>query len=94
MTYSAGLARIRDDGRQSTDRGQRTRDIVDGKYLHKAGRVTFEVARYDRTRPLVIGPTLAYSTYLGGSGQDVGSAIAVDASGDAYVTGSTWETES
>jgi hypothetical protein len=32
---------------------------------------------------------LLWSTYLGGSGQDLGSGIAVDAAGDAYVTGFT-----
>ena len=49
----------------------------------------FSVAEYDRRRALVIDPTLVYSTYLGGSGDDQGNAIAVDASGYAYVTGGT-----
>jgi uncharacterized protein (TIGR03437 family) len=35
------------------------------------------------------GNKLIYSTYLGGSGDDVAFAIAIDAAGDAYVAGAT-----
>ena len=35
------------------------------------------------------GSALVYSTYLGGSGDDEGYGIAVDAAGNAYVTGYT-----
>jgi CSLREA domain-containing protein len=35
------------------------------------------------------GTALVYSTYLGGPGDDLGNGIAVDAAGNAYVTGST-----
>jgi beta-propeller repeat-containing protein len=38
------------------------------------------------------GSALVYSTYLGGSGRDQGSSIAVDANGDAYVAGFTGST--
>ncbi len=51
--------------------------------------VGFEVAQYDRNQPLVIDPVLVYSTYLGGSDEEAGRGIAVDGSGNAYVTGFT-----
>ncbi len=35
------------------------------------------------------GSALVYSTYLGGGREDIGTGIAVDASGSAYVTGQT-----
>jgi hypothetical protein len=39
------------------------------------------------------GSTLVYGTYLGGTANDVGSAIAVDAAGNAYVIGQTESTD-
>jgi hypothetical protein len=65
------------------------KELIDGKYTLVGNRITFEVARYDKTRPLVIDPVLAYSTYLGGNSADEGYGIAVDASGNAYATGFT-----
>ena len=38
-------------------------------------------------RPLVIDPGLVYSTFLGGTGNEGGSSVAVDRQGNAYVVG-------
>jgi hypothetical protein len=59
-----------------------------------------------RTPPLVVacaalalpqldptGASLVYSTYLGGTAMDAGYAVAVDASGSAYVTGRTYSSD-
>jgi hypothetical protein len=39
------------------------------------------------------GSALVYSTYLGGSTRETGNGIAVDSSGNAYVSGGTWSTD-
>jgi len=66
------------------------RQPVSGQFvLEGNGQVGFALGAYDHTRPLVIDPILSYSTYLGGTGEDLGNGIAVDTAGDAYVTGYT-----
>jgi hypothetical protein len=57
-------------------------------------QVGFRLGGYDRSRPLVIDPVLSYSTYLGGSDQDIGYGIAADPNtGDALVTGITYSAD-
>lgn len=67
--------------------------IIPAGYLVKdKNQIAFQIAAYDRTKPLVIDPTLAFSTFLGGSGNDRGAGIAVDSAGNAYITGATFST--
>src|SRR5438132_8950302 len=64
------------------------RQTIAGGYVRKtAHQIGFRISAYDRRQPLVIDPAyLGYSTYLGGSMDDEGDGIAVDGSGNAYVT--------
>ncbi|MGO9088384.1 MAG: SBBP repeat-containing protein [Candidatus Sulfotelmatobacter sp.] len=69
-------------------KGQRT--PVGGAYvMTDPTHIAFQVADYDSNKPLVIDPALVYSTYLGGSGIDQATGIAVDTSGSVYVSGYT-----
>jgi Beta-propeller repeat len=68
------------------------RQNVDAQFVLKAdNQVSFALGNYDRARELVIDPSVsyAYSTYLGGSGDDEGFGTAVDGSDNAYITGQT-----
>jgi hypothetical protein len=65
------------------------RQPVTGRFVVTAGReVGFDIGRYDRSRALVIDPTIVYSTYLGGSLEEDASA-AVDPAGNVYLSGRT-----
>ena len=88
MATRAGDVRLQKPVLYQEVEGQR-QDIAGGYVLTAEQRVGFQVGAYDATRPLVIDPVLVYATYLGGSGDDFGFGIAVDAAGQAYVTGTT-----
>lgn len=68
--------------------GQRT--PIPGSYsLLDANHFGFQLAKYDSSKPVVIDPVLVYSTYLGGSGSEQASGIAVDSTGSLYIVGYT-----
>lgn len=57
--------------------------------LRSGGLVGFRLGSYDRRLPLVIDPSIVYSSFLGGAGSDVAIGVAIDGDGAAYVTGYT-----
>ena len=68
------------------------RHVVESRFMLAHGVARVALGSYDHRRVLVIDPALAYSTYLGGSGFEQGSGVAVDSAGNAYVGGSTSST--
>ena len=64
-----------------------TSGAFQGSNMTKLGESVF-IAKFNQA-----GSALVYCTYLGGSGTDDASAIALDAQGDAYVVGQTSSTD-
>ena len=64
------------------------------------GRIGYQVSGYDPGQQLVIDPTLVYSTFVGGTQDEVVPSpypgtvrMAVDSGGNAYVTGLTYSAD-
>src|SRR5262249_30866682 len=64
-----------------------------GGFSLSGQEVAFWIRDYDKARTLVIDPVVAYSTYLGGNVDDSAWGVTVDATGSAYVVGSTTSTD-
>lgn len=80
-----------------TERPPYSFQVIDGETVEvnssyqvfENGDVGYFIGDYDPAYPLVIDPYLEYSTLLGGTLEDYAMDIAVDSSGDVYVTGYT-----
>ena len=77
--------------------GAKRRKVAGNYALASGNRVTFTIAKYDQSLPLVIDPLfhplLTYSTFLGGTSDESGQGIAVDGNGNAFIAGSTTSTD-
>lgn len=72
---------------QNIEGGKRA---VQGSFVKRSdGRFGFSHAAYDRTRPLIIDPTISllYATYAGGIHNDEAFDLTLDAKGNAYLAG-------
>jgi Beta-propeller repeat len=88
LSTAAGEVRLEKPLAYQQSAGQ-LRTIAAGYALVAKDEVQFALGAYDKMTPLVIDPVLVYSTYLGGSGDDVGRGVVVDEAGNVYVAGST-----
>jgi len=91
LTTAAGEVRQRRPFLYQEEGGGR-REVAGGYVLGESGEVAFLVADYDATRPLVIDPSLLYSTRSGKCEAYTGILdVTADAAGNAYVVGfSPW----
>jgi hypothetical protein len=64
-------------------------EVAGGYRMLGQGKAAFTLASYDRSRPVVIDPTVDFTTFYGGNSADEPDAIAVDDAGNTYITGAT-----
>jgi Beta-propeller repeat/Abnormal spindle-like microcephaly-assoc'd, ASPM-SPD-2-Hydin len=71
----------------------RRREIAANYVERGTDLIGIQLGAYDSRQTLIIDPVLDYSTFLGGTGGQFPYSIAVDSSGNAYVTGDTNATD-
>lgn len=69
--------------------GGERRRVASHFVAKESGSVGVVLGALNPSRSLVIDPVLTYSTLLGGSADEFGRSVAVDARGDIYVAGGT-----
>jgi hypothetical protein len=89
VVTAAGGREIRLERPKAYQEFDGSRHAVEAQYVLGSGTTGFQLGAYNKQWPLIIDPTLVYSTYLGGNGDDYAGSIAVDAAGHAYVAGVT-----
>ena len=88
LTSAAGEMRLMSPVAYQERNG--VREPVKARFVvERENEVHLALGPYDRTRQLVIDPAILFSTYLGGSAEDEGQGLALDASGNVYITGQT-----
>lgn len=65
------------------------RRSVAGVWQVRGRHAAIALGGYDRTRPVIADPVFAFATYLGGSGYEYASSVAVGADDAIYVAGTT-----
>lgn len=95
-------ATLRDDGALRFDNGlvQKKpvafqsiggeRRPVDVAYALDGNRIRFVLGTYDSAHPLTIDPEITFSTFYGGTNDDIAYVVTVDDAGAAYVGGATY----
>jgi photosystem II stability/assembly factor-like uncharacterized protein len=65
------------------------REVNANFFIDRNGLIGVRLGDYDKREALIIDPVLSFSTYLGGHDDESVTAVAVDNSGNVYITGTT-----
>ena len=66
------------------------RIFIDVKYKQNGEKeIGFSVGNYDPNYKLIIDPILSWNTFVGGAGDEYGTGLAIDGSGNIYIAGQT-----
>lgn len=90
LHFSYTYGELRDDAPWVyQDAGRGEVHPYDASWMMDGNTLSFSIAEYDRSRPLVIDPFLQWSTFMGGTLSDYARDVALGKDGDIYTCGYT-----
>ncbi len=72
--------------------GATSQNVIDCKYVLEDNVISFKVKDYDRTKPLIIDPTIIFSTFTGSTADNWGYTATPGADGSFYAGGISFGT--
>jgi len=85
IQFSNTLGRMEEDAPKSFVE----RKVISSSFIRKGNIYGFKVGTYNKSKDLLIDPSLAWGTYLGSSAEDWATGVSTDASGNVYILGET-----
>jgi Beta-propeller repeat/Abnormal spindle-like microcephaly-assoc'd, ASPM-SPD-2-Hydin len=69
-----------------------SRQTVSGDFVVHGNEVTLRIGNYEKDKQLIVDPVLSFSTLIGANNSTSVAGVAVDESGDMFITGTTFAT--
>jgi uncharacterized repeat protein (TIGR01451 family) len=71
---------------------QNNKQEIKSNYILKGRTISFQIDNYDKSKNLIIDPSIVWSTYYGGNTIDEYGRVETDIDGNIYLSGDTWST--
>lgn len=68
------------------------RPVSPSNFVVRGNEVTLRIGEYEKDKQLIVDPVLSFSTLIGANNTTTVSGVAVDESGDMFITGTTFAT--
>ncbi len=86
IVFCNALGTIKQSNPESFSEGR----TISSQMIHSGTDYSFKVERYNHHSDLIIDPKLVWATYFGGTADDEARSITLDASGNIYMSGTTF----
>jgi len=90
IVESSPISYLSDNANKINSRDNIGKKLIKSQFNLINNHIGFNTKDYDKSKTLVIDPTLVWATYYGGNDVEYGNGITTDGSGNVIITGETY----